>query len=262
MTSKTYGPLEVNEINGTNEYDIESLQESKETKEKEPIVRAKFKVIDQLDQEHLKQLKLKKIQKYLCLVFFIMTVIGVSGFMLYYDKLQTQDEFQDYQKPELYNSGEDGMKYMSARVMGHHHRRRKCSDYVYGCCEIYYGPKEKDFIEISPYRMVKQDVSGSNCPFLKDLVEEFNINYIQDYGEVGTDGYCQIDTSYDSTMKNVSGGTMNLVQPKDDPYGYNCNRVGDLVHMYENHWPQNETLMDILFLSFIVGIVCCALRGK
>ena len=49
--------------------------------------------------------------------------------------------------------------------------------------------------------MVKQDEDGSNCPFLKDLVEGFNINYIQDYGDVGTAGYCQIDTSYDSTMK-------------------------------------------------------------
>ena len=78
MPSKTYGPLEVHE---TNEYDIESLQESKETKEKEPIVRGKFKVIDQLDQDHLKQQKLKKIQKYLCLVFFITIVFGVSGFI-------------------------------------------------------------------------------------------------------------------------------------------------------------------------------------
>jgi len=261
MTSKTYGPLEVNEINETNEYDIESLQESKETKEKEPIVRGKFKVIDQLDQEHLKQQKLKKIQKYLCLLFFT-TVLGATGFILYYDKLQTQDKFQGYQKPDLYNSDEDSMKYMSGRIMGHHHRRRRCSDYKYGCCEIYYGPKEKDFIEISPYRMVKQDEDGSNCPFLKDLVEEFNINYIQDYGEVGTEGYCQIDTSYDSTMKNVSGGTMNLVQPKDDPYGFNCNHVGDLVHMYENHWPENETFMNVVFLSIIIGLVCCALRGK
>ena len=57
MTSKTYGPLEVNE---TNEYDIESLQESKETKEEEPIVHGKFKVIDQLDQDHLKRQKIKK----------------------------------------------------------------------------------------------------------------------------------------------------------------------------------------------------------
>ena len=259
MTSKTYGPLEINE---TNEYDIESLQESKETKEKEPIVRAKFKVIDQLDQDYLKQQKLKKIQKYLCLVFFITTVLGVSGLMLYYDKLQTQDKFQDYQKSDLYNSDEDNMEYMSGRIMGHYHRRRKCSDYKYGCCEIYYGPKEKDFIEISPYRMVKQDESGSNCPFLKDLVEEFNINYIQDYGDVGTAGYCQIDTSYDSSSKHISGGKMYLVQPKDDSYGYNCNRIGDLVHLYENHWPENETFMDILFLSFIVGIACCALSRK
>ena len=259
MTSKTYGPLEVNE---TNEYDIESLQETKETKEEEPIVRGKFKVIDQLDQDHLKKQKIKKIHKYLSLLLFTTTVLGAAGFMLYYDKLQTQDKFQDYQKPDLYNSDEDNMKDMSARVMGHYHRRRKCSDYVYGCCEIYYGPKEKDFIEISSYRMVKQDVSGSNCPFLKDLVEEFNINYIQDYGDVGTEGYCQIDTSYDSTMKNISGGKMNLVQPKDDSYGYNCNRVGDLVHMYENHWPENETLMDIVFLSIIIGLVCCALSRK
>ena len=39
MTSKTYGPLEMNETVETNEYDIESLQESKETKEKEQLSR-------------------------------------------------------------------------------------------------------------------------------------------------------------------------------------------------------------------------------
>ena len=100
MTSKTYGPLEINE---TNEYDIESLQESKETKEEEPIVRGKFKVIEQLDQDHLKQQKLKKIQKYLSLSLFITTVLGASVFMLYYDKLQPRDKFQDYQKSDLYN---------------------------------------------------------------------------------------------------------------------------------------------------------------
>ena len=259
MTSKTYGPLEVHEVNETNEYDIESLQK---TKEEEPIVRGKFKMIDQLDQDHLKQQKIKKVQKYLSLSLFISTVLGASVFMLYYDKLQTPDKFQDYQKSDLYNSNEDNMKYMSARVMGHHHRRRKCSDYVYGCCEIYYGPKEKDFIEISPYRMVKQDLSGSNCPFLKDIVEEFNINYEQDYQGGVTAVYCEIDTSYDSSSKHISGGKMYLVQPKDDSYGYNCNRIGDLVHLYENHWPENETFMDILFLSFIVGLVCCALSRK
>ena len=257
MTSKTYGPLEINE---TNEYDIENLQK---TKEKEPIVHGKFMVIEQLDQEHLRKEKLKKIQKYLCLLLFITTVVSFAGMMLYYDKLQMNDKFQGYQKPDLYNSDEDNMKYMSARVMGHHHRRRRCTDYKYGCCEIYYGPnQEKDFIEISPYRMVKQDEDGSNCPFLKDIVEEFNINYEQNYQEGGTAGYCEINTSYDSSFKHISGGKMYLVQPKDDSHGYNCYRIGDLVHLYENHWPENETFMDILFISFIVGIACCALSRK
>ena len=71
MSSKTYGPLEINE---TNEYDIESLQETKETKEKEPIVRGKFKVIDQLDQDHLKQQKIKKSK--------------IKNFYIYYALLQ------------------------------------------------------------------------------------------------------------------------------------------------------------------------------
>ena len=260
MSSKTYGPLEINE---TNEYDIESLQETKETKEKEPIVRGKFKVIDQLDQDHLKQQKIKKIKKFLSLLLFITIVLSVSGLMLYYDQLQRQDEFEDYHKPDLYKQEVDVTSGMSGRVMGHHRRRRRCSDYRYGCCEIYYGPnQEQDYFEISPYRIVKQDESGSNCPFLKDLVEGFNINYIEDYGEGGTEGYCEIDTSYDSTFKNISGGKMYLIQPKDDPHGYNCNRVGDLVRLYENHWPQNATLMDIVFLSLIISLICCALRGK
>jgi len=249
--SKTYGPLENNEV------DIEKG-------ESDPVVRGKFKVIiDSLDNEHLKQIKIKQIKHYLSILLFIVVVLGVSGLLVYYETIQSNDEFKGYQKPNLYKQDDDIMKHMSGRIMGHHHRRRKCSDYVYGCCEIYYGPnQEKDYYEISPYRIVKQDERGSNCPFLKDLVEEFNINYKQDYQEGGAAGYCEINTTYDSSLKHVSGGKMYLVQPKDDTYGYNCNRIGDIVHMYENHWPQNETLMDLMFLSFIIGIICCAMSRK
>ena len=54
-------------------YIFKSLKKQK----KKNLLSGKFKVIDQLDQEHLKQQKLKKIQKYICLLFFTTTVLGV-----------------------------------------------------------------------------------------------------------------------------------------------------------------------------------------
>lgn len=252
--SNDYGPLE------KTDYDIESGTDEKKV---EPIVIGKFKVIDELDKEHIRKIQIKKLKIRLCMFLFITSVVGISGLMVYYeDMMGTTDEFQDYQKPNLYNDKVDVIHGMSARVMGHHHRRKRCTDYTYGCCEIYYGPKDKDYFEISPYRIVKQDERGSNCPFLKDLVESYNINYKEAYQEGGTAGYCEIDTTYDSTIKNISSGKMYLVQPKDDNYGYNCNRIGDLVHLYEYGWPQDETFMDLMFLSFIIGLICCVMSRK
>ena len=55
---------------------------------------------------------------------------------------------------------------------------------------------------------------------------------------------------------------MNLVQPKKTtPMDTIVIVLEDLVHMYENHWPENETFMDVVFLSIIIGLVCCALRN-
>lgn len=262
MTSKTYGPLEINE---SNEYDIESLQETKETKEKEPIVRGKFmvrdkfKVIDDLDKEHLRKIEIKriKIQLFTILIIILVTALGV---WVYKDEMLEDDKFKEYQKPNMYNA--DIMEGMSARIMGHHQRRRQCGDYKYGCCEIYYGPDKNDKYTISPYRDIKQDETGSNCPFLKDLVDQFNINYKDEYSEGGTMGYCEIDTTFDSSAKNISGGKMYLVQPKDDSIGYNCYHVRDLVHMYEYHWVKDDTLGTLLMFSFIIGIICCTMSRK
>ena len=130
MTSKTYGPLEVNE---TNEYDIESLQETKETKEKEPIVRGKFMVsdkfmvIEDLDKEHLMKIEIKRI-KIRLFTFLIIILVTLVGVWLYNDEMIEDDKFKEYQKPNMYNA--DIMEGMSARIMGHHQRRRQCGDYA------------------------------------------------------------------------------------------------------------------------------------
>jgi len=154
---------------------------------------------------------------------------------------------------------------ISAHLYGRRvHRVRRCSDYEYGCCHIYYSCDISDQSElvsdtmtISPYTIVRHDSHGSNCPRLLDLITGYNNHYPAEEGFSCSEsefGCCEINYMCDMRVrfdyrKNVNE-TMDLwfhdlekrqtrtslTVAKQDLQGSNCPRIRNIVSRYEGGW--------------------------
>ena len=67
---------------------------------------------------------------------------------------------------------------LTARLPLHHHHHKTCDDFEYGCCEVIDNKNKKHTLAL--YRIVKNDVEGSNCPSFDTLLINY-IKYIQEY---------------------------------------------------------------------------------
>ena len=166
----------------------------------------------------------------------------------------TEDNNSEYKKDEIIQTESD----ISARFHINHHHQLKCSDYKFGCCEIYYDCNKDNYkiLTISPYMIVKHDENGSNCPSLNTLVNQYNEAYLIDNSELGK---CSINTACDSSVRGIHGSKMRLVRLDIDDY--HCNSVPILINLYESRWPTQYTpteefiiMMGIMFL-FIVCLL-------
>ena len=177
-------------------------------------------------------------------VLFYLFIFYIFMELVYYP----EDNNSEYKKDEIVESGSD----ISAKFPMHHHHHIKCSDYKFGCCEIYYDCDKDNHksLTISPYRIVKHDEEGSNCPSLNTLVNQYNEAYVADNSELGK---CSINTVCDSSVRGIQGSVMRLVSLDIDEY--HCNSIPMLINLYESMWPTQYTpteefmiMMGIMFL--------------
>ena len=113
------------------------------------------------------------------------------------------------------------------------HKKKSCSD-KFGCCEIQFGCENQTIktLHLSPYRIMKQDKKGSNCPSIDTLTQTYNEKFKKQ---------CVIDGCH--------------LSPK-------CPSVYDLVYLYNTEWYDHTQDMVVLTIMFIVvivmvGMYCC-----
>ena len=198
--------------------------------------------------DNTKQVKDKR-RKLVCkVVLFCLFIFYIFMDLVFYP----ENTNSEYKKNELMIIDSD----ISAKFpMHHHHHHLKCSDYKFGCCEIYYdcdkGNHKK--LTISPYKIVKHDEEGSNCPSLNTLVNQYNEAYKSDNSELGK---CSINTMCDSSVRGIQGSVMHLVSLDIDEY--HCNSVPMIINLYESRWSTQYTpseefiiMVGIMFLFMV-----------
>ena len=170
---------------------------------------------------------------YLLLVGCLLFVFGIVLFASYID---TPPDTLSYLRDdsEYYHYDSE----LSARVMGHgRHHWLKCSDFDYGCCEVMYTYRNyTQKVTLSPYKVVKHDINGTNCPSVSDMIELYNENVGDDSCMQSDQGCCQLE----GTQVHTTG---------------NCPTVRDMIYLYETNY--SDPIYDyLLFLCIFGGFVC------
>ena len=171
--------------------------------------------------------------------------------------------------------------------------KKTCSDYSYGCCNIYencqiknepYHHLDYHKINLDVYRITSHDTLQSNCPSLRTIINRYN----QEYGSenCSTFGCCpdfDLISCDDTIHYHINkGNDQNLIYqfrnasnripihvPKIDESGSNCwNNDGFLsgiphfIDKYEHYYPDLpepltwlEIICRILLVCFIVGCI-------
>ena len=222
-----------------------------ESSEKTQLTDTEARDTDVPDNNLLKNKRNKLVCKLLCII----VVLYLFIFYIFMDLVYTEDNNSEYKKDEIIQYETD----ISARFpMHHHHHQLKCSDYKFGCCEIYYDCNKDNYkiLTISPYRIVKHDEEGSNCPSLNTLVNQYNEAYLIDNSELGK---CSINTVCDSSVRGIQGSEMRLVRLDIDEY--HCNSVPILINLYESRWPTQYTLAEefLMMMGIMFLFIMCLL---
>lgn len=197
-----------------------------------------------------------KRNKLACKVLSVVVLFYLFIFYIFMELVfYPEDNNSEYKKDEIVETDSD----ISAKLPMHHrHHHVKCSDYKFGCCEIYYDCDKDSHksLTISPYRIVKHDEEGSNCPSLNTLVNQYNQAYVADNSELGK---CIINTVCDSSVRGIQGSVMRLVSLDIDEY--RCNNVPMLINLYESRWPTQYTPAEefIIMLGIMFLFITCFL---
>lgn len=198
-----------------------------------------------------------KRNKLACKVLSVVVLFYLFIFYIFMELVfYPEDNNSEYKKDEIVETDSD----ISAKFPMHHrHHHVKCSDYKYGCCEIYYDCDKDNHktLSISPYRVVKHDEDGSNCPSLNTLVNQYNQAYVADNSELGK---CSINTVCDSSVRGIQGSVMRLVSLDIDEY--HCNSVPMLINLYESRWPTQYTPTEefLIMLGIMFTFMACLAR--
>ena len=224
--------------------------------------------------KEIKVIKKKKICFGICAsILFVIMIAWLTIWIQWTDEARQNKEWL---KKDIYTGDRRQLRIYPHRNVV---RRKKCSDYKYGCCQIYYGCADKhdkivsNSMTITPYLIVQHDEQGSNCPRLYDLISEYNSHYPEenDFKCANSEfGCCEINYSCDIRMrfdyrnKNFTkklwlndikkNQTSKLItMAKRDLIGSNCPNSGEIVYLYERRWPSE--FGGLWFLGFIGVII-------
>ena len=250
--------------------------------EKQSIIKTKYVTLDtdlkRKSSEPIQKGKFKKICFGICAT--ILLILLIAFFAIW---IQWIDEAR--QNEEWLKKDTDGNR-RQLRVYPHRNvvRRRRCTDFEYGCCKIYYdcsiSEQEElisNYMSISPYYIVHHDKHGSNCPRLLDLISGYNNNYPDvegkdcrnsEFGCCDMNYACDIRRRFDyknsiNTTRdlwfndlNKQQSRMSLTLAKIDAIGSNCPKTRDIVYKYEQGWPT-----EISGWWLLGGLACVILLG-
>lgn len=247
-----------------------------------PIVTAKFKVVKKTEISQ----KRDRVRIITIVIFLPAIIFFILGL---YKLIHMNDSVDDspYLRDDIYNPdySDDSLSAQMMKVSSN--RKRRCSDYDYGCCRIYQsclindGQLESNSIQISPYRILAADKNESNCPSLFHILTNYNYKQKKDtdcskseFGcceiNYGCDRSIRFTKMYPKSLSEIIEGlkvdkirkrTMYpLTVPKKDSQGSNCPKVGDIIINYENENIYQddrfvEAVLWIVGVCFIIGLI-------
>lgn len=173
-----------------------------------------------------------KLIKQVSLIIVALVSLLFLGMCLIYINRDTTVEVDYLKETPHFNEG------LSARMLGHHVHRLRCNDFEYGCCAVnftMYGRVHSRII--SPYRTVKYNPEGSNCPTIKSMIDKYN--------HIFKDECSQTKVGNESGCCLIEDHPIHIVND-----GY-CPSSIDLIHMYERNY--YDSTGDVLF---ILGLLC------
>ena len=163
----------------------------------------------------------------------------------------------------------------------------RCEDSIYGCCEVYdlCHLQEDNFTYVHelvfPFREMKYDRYGSNCPRMIEMVRKYNSHYYpsedsnyecldSEFGccsiDVSCDQYVHfgIEISYPEEKKNINYSLYDISFPtikninlaKMNSLGTNCPTFHRVVLSYNQEYP--HIYMGFIGAVFLlIGFLCC-----
>ena len=263
------------------EYDAENVQEP----ETQSMINTKYVTIksDELDRttsEPVHKCNMKKVCLGVCATFLLIGLI--SWLTVWIQWMNEARQNEAWLKKDVYNGDRRRLTTFTRR---HKIRHRKCTDFEYGCCHVYYscdisdqGELISDTMTVSPYSIVQHNEHGTNCPRLLDMISGFNDHYPEEEGLNCAEsefGCCDINYSCDIRRRfsylNDVNRTKNLwlndlekkqtrtslTVAKRDAIGSNCPRVGSIIYKYERGFPIE--ISDWLFIGVVCIVVVCAI---
>jgi hypothetical protein len=253
-----------------------------------PIVGAKFLQVK--TDKAPKEFTENHIKKFIILGASLICIISI---IIIVNSLQWNNNIVDdtkYKKKDIYNENYSEELSGNMEVFSSYEPIRKCSDYDYGCCNIYdscsINGDELIYNEnqISPYRIIAKDKMKSNCPSLMNILTDYIHTHLDSEDcSISEYGCCKIDFGCDRSVRLtkinpsdmgaiIKGFQMDekkdrIILPlyikKKDINGSNCPGIGDIIRNYEkektNHGGQfiGVVVICILICFIISAIISC-----
>lgn len=211
-----------------------------------------------------------------CVIISVCTIVLI----FYFFAIPLYSEYS--QNINISNTTSQESLTTSLLTRGNTYSKETCDDHEYGCCYIYKGcsvltgPRihlDYNRISIDVYSIYAKDAIKSNCPSLREIINEYNNHYTRE--DKGF-GFCPpIDIGCDDTVHyHINDGNnaqlvnrtlengRNMVSigvPKNDTRGNNCwDKDGFLsgelhfINKYEHGYPYPDNSFPWVGLCFIL----------
>ena len=192
-----------------------------------------------------------------CLVIFVILIfVTLTWYIL--SNNDDGEETGQHSHLEASAGGAWPHRHLSRRARHHPY----CGEDGIECCHIY--GQYHDY-KIDPKRIIKRDESGSNCPSLLTLVQNYNEYHKKSSGDVNCSmtECCSVDISRDELIRhNVTwlGGPI-LVPVSKETHDV-CPRITTMIVAYEDYYNGDpDGIAIILLIMIVVGVIASSGKG-
>ena len=125
-----------------------------------------------------------------------------------------------------------------ARLPMHHHHKKTCDDYKYGCCEVIDNNNIKHTLSV--HKIHKHDEIGSNCPTLNTVIHNY-VEYIEEYYSDKI-----INCKYNNCCEDYGITIPTKV----------CPSVLEIIRDYNIGYPNPDDPYIILIILMVILLMC------